>query len=81
MPQIPPLMIQKRHRFCQFVQCTKFGILTFKFYALLKKISRSVLSGLKTLKTAMYIPLLKFSKMPLAFLVGISKPLSNLHSV
>ena len=74
-------MIQKRHRFCQFVQCTNFGILTFEFYALLKQMSRSVLSGLKTLKTAMYIPLLKFSKMPLAFLVGISKPLSNLHSV
>ena len=29
----------------------------------------------------MRIPLLKFSKIPLAFLVRISKPLSNFHSV
>ena len=31
--------------------------------------------------SVMRIPLLKFSKIPLAFLVGISQPLSNLHSV
>ena len=31
--------------------------------------------------SVMYIPLLKFSKIPLPSLVGTSKPLSNLHSV
>ena len=32
-------------------------------------------------QSVMRIPLLKFSKIPLAFLVGISQPLFNLHSV